>query len=68
MIDGERRRVDQPALTDLIIHYLKSKYGAEFNRVAVMGAYCLAQEMELFIVPREGAVFYERGCQEKTSP
>jgi hypothetical protein len=53
-IDLEGTRVDQPALTDLVIHYLKSKYGAQFDRVAVMGAYRLAQEMELFIVPRNG--------------
>ena len=53
-IDRERRRVDEPALTDLVSEYLRSKYPTEFNRVSVMGAYRLAQEMELFIVPRDG--------------
>lgn len=53
-IDLERRRVDEAALTDLVVRYLKSKYGAEFDRVSVMGAYRLDQEMELFIVPRVG--------------
>ncbi len=53
-IDLERRRVDEPALTDLVMQYLRSKYRAEFDRVSVMGAYRLDQEMELFIVPRAG--------------
>jgi len=53
-IDLERRRVDEGALTDLVVRYLKSNYGAEFDRVSVMGTYRLAQEMELFIVPRDG--------------
>jgi hypothetical protein len=53
-IDRERRRVDKPALTDLVSKYLKSSYPAEFDRIEVMGAYRLAQEMELFIVPRDG--------------
>lgn len=53
-IDQERRRVDESVLTELIVHYLKSKYSAEFDRVSVMGAYRLAQEMELFIIPQDG--------------
>jgi hypothetical protein len=53
-IDLERRRVDEPALTDLVMQYLRSKYPMEFDRVEVMGTYRLTQEMELFIVPRNG--------------
>ena len=53
-IDQERRRDDEPVLTELIVDYLKGKYSAEFDRVSVMGAYRLAKEMELFIIPQEG--------------
>lgn len=53
-IDRERRRVDEPALTDLVTEYLRNKYRAEFDRVEVMGTYRLTQEMELLIVPRDG--------------
>jgi hypothetical protein len=54
-IDLERRRVDEPALTDLVMKYLRSNYPAQFGRVDVMSTYRLIQEMELFIIPRNGA-------------
>lgn len=53
-IDRERRRVDEPELTNLVTRYLQSKYGSEMNRVEIIGAYRLSQEMELFVVPRGG--------------
>ena len=53
-IDQERRRIDEPALTELVVHYLKSKYGTEFDRVSIMGDSRLAREMELFIIPQDG--------------
>lgn len=66
-IDRERRRVDEPALTDLVSEYLKSKYPAEFSRVEVMGAYRLDQEIELFIVPHSGnpIPFHDKSSKAK---
>lgn len=50
-IDLERRRVDEPSLTDLVTLYLMTKHNRDFKRVSIMGTYRLDQEMELFIIP-----------------
>jgi hypothetical protein len=53
-IDVEGKRPDETALAELITEYLKSKYRVEFGRVMVTEEYRLSQEMELFLVPRDG--------------
>ncbi len=53
-INLEGKRIDEPALTDRVVQYLKNKHSAEFERVTITEGYRMSKEMELYIVPRSG--------------
>lgn len=52
-IDRERRSGEHPDLMELVIVYLNTAHAGVASRVAVMGAFRLSREMELFTIRGE---------------